>query len=62
MHFGQKTIVIGFPDQGVVLDAVIVADASTHDGQTFLPHVRNICRDARLCVSRRRKVDQFLEN
>jgi hypothetical protein len=42
MHFAHKASVIGFPDQGVVLDAVAVADAATHDGQTFLPHVRNI--------------------
>jgi len=42
MYFGHKASVVGFPDQGVALDAVAMADGATHDGQTFLPHVKNL--------------------
>ena len=35
MCFGHKTSVIGFPDQGVALDAIALSDGATHDGQTF---------------------------
>jgi hypothetical protein len=42
MYFGHKASVIGLPDQGVALDAIAVADGATHDGQTFLPHVKDL--------------------
>lgn len=42
MVWGHKASVIGFPKQGIPLDAVAVADAATHDGQTFLPHIKKV--------------------
>jgi len=35
MYWGHKASIIGLPKQGVVIDAVAVMDAATHDGQTF---------------------------
>jgi hypothetical protein len=40
--WGHKASVIGLPQQGIALDAVAVADAATHDGQTFFPHVNAV--------------------
>ena len=37
--WGHKASIIGLPLQGIPLDAVAVADAATHDGETFFPHV-----------------------
>ena len=31
MYFGHKASVIGFPDQGVALDAIALSDGATHD-------------------------------
>jgi len=42
MYWGHKASIIGLPRQGVVLDAVAVMDAATHDGKTFYPHVRKV--------------------
>ncbi len=42
MIWGHKASAIGLPKQGIVLDAVAVADAATHDGQTFYPHVQSV--------------------
>jgi hypothetical protein len=42
MYFGHKASVIGFPDQGVALDAIALSDGATHDGQTFFPHVKDL--------------------
>jgi hypothetical protein len=42
MHWAHKASVIGLPKQGVAIDAVAVTDAATHDGQTFLPHVKDV--------------------
>ena len=42
MVWGHKASVIGLPKQGVAIDAVAVADASTHDGQTFFPLVEKV--------------------
>ena len=39
---GHKASVIGLPKQGIALDAVAIADAATHDGQTFFPHVQQV--------------------
>jgi len=38
--WGHKASVVGLPSQGVPLDAAAVADAATHDGETFHPHVK----------------------
>ena len=37
--WGHKASILGLPLQGIPLDARCVADAATHDGQTFLPHM-----------------------
>jgi hypothetical protein len=42
MYWGHKASVIGLPGQGIVLDAVAVSDAASHDGQTFFPHVKKV--------------------
>ncbi len=42
MIWGHKASIIGLPQQGIPLDAVPIADAATHDGQTFLPHVKKV--------------------
>ena len=42
MHFAHKASVIGFPDQGIALDAIAMSDGATHDGQTFLPHTKDL--------------------
>jgi len=40
--WGHKASILGLPLQGIPLDALAVADAATHDGETFLPHVANL--------------------
>jgi hypothetical protein len=42
MIWGHKASIIGLPKQGIAIDAVAVADAATHDGQTFFPHVQQV--------------------
>ncbi len=42
MIWGHKASVIGLPKQGIAIDAVAVADAASHDGQTFFPHVQKV--------------------
>lgn len=42
MYWGHKASIIGLPKQGVALDAVAIADAATHDGKTFFPHVKQV--------------------
>ena len=37
--WGHKASILGLPMQGIPLDAIAVADAATHDGETFFPHV-----------------------
>ena len=37
--WGHKASILGLPLQGIPLDAVAVADAATHDGETLYPHV-----------------------
>jgi len=39
MYWGHKASILGYPRQGVPLDAVAVCDASTFDGKTLYPHV-----------------------
>ena len=41
-NWAHKASVIGLPEQGVAIDAVAITDAATHDGQTFLPHVKDV--------------------
>ncbi|MCP5003731.1 MAG: hypothetical protein GY941_07220 [Planctomycetes bacterium] len=42
MYWGHKASIVGFPRQGIPLDARAVLDGSTHDGETFLPHVEDV--------------------
>jgi len=42
MYWGHKASVLGLPEQGIALDAVAICDAASHDGQTFLPHVKKV--------------------
>jgi hypothetical protein len=37
--WGHKASILGFPLQGIPLDAVAVNDAATHDGETLYPHI-----------------------
>ncbi len=39
MYWGHKASILGYPRQGIPLDAAAVSDASTFDGQTLYPHV-----------------------
>lgn len=41
-HWSHKASVVGFPRQGIPLDVRAVSDASTHDGETILPHVKKL--------------------
>ncbi len=45
MIWGHKASIMGFPKQGVPLDAIAISDAATHDGQTFFPHVKKVLED-----------------
>ena len=40
--WGHKASVLGFPTQGIPLDAAAVADAATFDGATLYPHVESL--------------------
>lgn len=42
MIWGHKASIIGLPKQGIAIDAVAVADAATHDGQTLFPQVEKV--------------------
>jgi hypothetical protein len=40
--WGHKASVLGFPKQGVPIDAAAVADGATFDGKTLFPHVEKV--------------------
>mgnify|MGYP001605911554 CR=1 FL=1 len=42
MHWGHKASVVGYPRQGVPLDACATKDAATFDGKTLYPHVKEL--------------------
>ncbi len=42
MYWGHKASVLGLPKQGIPLDVKAVSEASTYDGKTFLPHVKEL--------------------
>ena len=42
MHWGHKASVIGYPRQGVPMDACAIKDAATFDGKTLYPHVKEL--------------------
>ena len=45
MYWGHKASIIGLPEQGVIIDAMAISDAATHDGKTFFPHVKKALED-----------------
>ena len=42
MYWGHKASVLGYPRQGIPLDARAIKDAATFDGKTFYPHVKEV--------------------
>jgi hypothetical protein len=42
MYWGHKASILGLPKQGIPLDAVAVADGSTHDSRTLVPHLERL--------------------
>ena len=42
MYWGHKASVLGFPRQGIPLDARAIKEAATFDGETFYPHVEEL--------------------
>ena len=45
MYWGHKASVLGYPRQGIPLDAVAVADAATFDGKTLYPHMERLLEE-----------------
>ena len=45
MYWAHKAAILSLADQGIVLDAVAVADAATHDGQTLYEHIVRLFKD-----------------
>jgi hypothetical protein len=45
MYWAHKAAIMSLADQGIVLDAVAVTDAATHDGQTFYEHIIRLFKD-----------------
>ena len=41
MYWAHKASILGFPEQGAILDVIAVADSATHDGKPFFPHVQS---------------------
>ncbi|UJS19418.1 MAG: hypothetical protein L3J18_10895 [Candidatus Brocadia sp.] len=42
MYWGHKASVLGYPRQGIPLDARAIKDAATFDGMTLYPHVKEV--------------------
>jgi hypothetical protein len=42
MYWGHKASTLGFPRQEVLLDAVAMSDAASHDSQSLLPHLNRL--------------------
>jgi len=42
MYWGHKASTLGFPGQEVLLDAVAMSDAASHDSQSLLPHLSRL--------------------
>ncbi len=42
MYWGHKACIIGFPGQGIPLDARAMSDAASFDGKSFYPHVEEV--------------------
>jgi hypothetical protein len=57
MYWGHKASIIGFPEQGIALDMIPVADASTNDGKTIYPHIKKLLENY---PELKGKIDTFL--
>lgn len=42
MYWGHKASTLGFPEQEVLLDAVAMSDAASHDSRSLLPHLNRL--------------------
>lgn len=42
MHWGHKASTLAFPGQEVLLDAVALSDAATHDSRSLTPHLQRL--------------------
>ncbi len=42
MHWGHKASTLAFPGQEVLLDAVALSDAATHDSRSLMPHLQRL--------------------
>jgi len=42
MYWGHKASTLGFPGQEVLLDAVAMSDAASHDSKSLLPHLNRL--------------------
>lgn len=45
MYWGHKASIIGYPGQGIPLDAAAISDASTFDGETLYPHMKKLFKN-----------------
>lgn len=45
MYWGHKASIIGYPGQGIPLDAVPISDAATYDGKTIYPHLEKLLEE-----------------
>ena len=51
-YWAHKTSTIGIPGQEVLLDAVAMSDAASHDSTSLEPHLEHLCGDARAADAR----------
>jgi len=42
MYWAHKASTLGFPGQQVLLDAVAMSDAATHDSESLVPHLKRV--------------------
>ncbi len=42
IYWGHKASIIGYPEQGIIIDAAPVADSATFDGKTIYPHLKEV--------------------
>ena len=55
MYWGHKASTLSFAEQEVLLDAVAMSDAASHDSQSLMPHLRRMLQrhpDLRWLVTR----------
>jgi hypothetical protein len=42
MYWAHKASTVGFPEQEILLDAVAMSDAASHDSQSLIPHLQRL--------------------